>query len=645
MKNYKKLIRLLLAVIIGISSSTALHAQWGFTATYTISGKLCGNTSGTSPVNGIPSKSECESMRSMLMNYQFSMDGCKFTIRCTACTGSDIAGAQQSSTVPGKVTINGTETGQTIFSPNPGQSVTEWGNEFRQKIQSFGIGNTGNNVLLSGDKVVDEMYVNLMNESSENGDRLPTERGRLANTGIPGREDTYSDEKKLVVPEKFDPANTDIAYKAKEDYEAMKGWGEDIGVNLSDYMTKEEYDLDLKTATTEEIGEWNRKYDQYVTDCNTALIKREEERQKNLMAQGEDDSPTTFSPPNNVPVIAPGATVIVNKAPVAPEIDETNIDTGMRSQSTRNKIEESLKEIAKMDRFLNSGQLKSDDYQKRKEKAEQELKNAKDELIKQKKQESQKIIEKYRQELDRYQKERINCGDNKFCQNSIDQAIRETQEKIDKQSRVGFNYEIDAFADGRKNEIQQEESQRSDADKQCEIAYELIENGEVERGNKILDVYAPIYSAEQGAKYVGEAVGNVTEQLKTYTIDKVGEVTGLDLNDEMTRRMAVDAVSYWGEFGIGVVSTASKSNPLSGAGSIIVDAEVGISGNLVRQKWGTGGNSFDGMPLGTTLSVTSNIKNAGSAATSMANITGIASSGSSAVSSTRDLFTKGKKIK
>ena len=159
----KKRIRLsclFVTFILCVLLPNSLYAQWSFTATLTYSGK-CYVTgylpSYSFPVSGIPTKAECESLRSMISAIQAGYDGCKVSYRCTSCTGSDIATSQQMT--PGIVAINGTASGQAFFLPNQAQSIQSWIDDVQQKIQVFGDNSMSNNSIPStGNKEFDKAY-------------------------------------------------------------------------------------------------------------------------------------------------------------------------------------------------------------------------------------------------------------------------------------------------------------------------------------------------------------------------------------------------------------------------------------------------------------------------------------------------------
>jgi hypothetical protein len=162
-ENHIRWTYLFLVLVLLAFSSNRLSAQWSFTATLTYSGKCYGAGSLPSvsvPINGIPTKAECESLRGMLLSIQVGGE-CRVSYRCTSCTGSDMVNSQQM--MPGSISFGGTETGKAFFSPSPGQSTQDWINSVQEKAQSLGFNHTnssnnGFTLPRTGDDSFDKTY-------------------------------------------------------------------------------------------------------------------------------------------------------------------------------------------------------------------------------------------------------------------------------------------------------------------------------------------------------------------------------------------------------------------------------------------------------------------------------------------------------
>ena len=162
MYKMKKHITILAALFCLLHMSQSAYGQWGFTATLSYSGSCAGyGTSYSFPISGLSTKSQCESIRNMLLDIRVSVDGCSVYYRCTSCTGSDIASFQS-----GSVSIVGTETGTAYFSPNQYQSSEDWINDIWLKQQALDLHNASDNdfTFLSSDNAeFDKTYQNLAN--------------------------------------------------------------------------------------------------------------------------------------------------------------------------------------------------------------------------------------------------------------------------------------------------------------------------------------------------------------------------------------------------------------------------------------------------------------------------------------------------
>jgi hypothetical protein len=129
MKRYVFIIGLWAACL---ALPNTLQAQWGFTVTQGQRGNCsgCGDIKitvinfGSIPVSGFPTKQECEAARQYLAGISQSfVCGCTLYVRCSGCTGKDIAGfgfgADGSvNTNDGSVRVSGTSQGSSYYTPN-----------------------------------------------------------------------------------------------------------------------------------------------------------------------------------------------------------------------------------------------------------------------------------------------------------------------------------------------------------------------------------------------------------------------------------------------------------------------------------------------------------------------------------------------
>ena len=183
----RSLIPSLLIFIIFIFSGfdKNLSAQgWTFTATLTYAGPCGAYTPYIAPVTFppvIPTRSDCESLRQLIMSYEASspiynddnqyIGMCRVFYTCTPCSGSDIvANFELDYNTPGYVSIDGLMQGNSFFSPHQSQEIENWINNYLQRMQSLGNPVNIENLLpiqdipLTGDNEFDQFYFNQLNE-------------------------------------------------------------------------------------------------------------------------------------------------------------------------------------------------------------------------------------------------------------------------------------------------------------------------------------------------------------------------------------------------------------------------------------------------------------------------------------------------
>ncbi|MCB9023756.1 MAG: hypothetical protein H6542_04270 [Lentimicrobiaceae bacterium] len=183
----RSLIPSLLIFIIFIFSGfdKNLSAQgWTFTATLTYAGPCGSYTPYIQPITfppSIPTQSDCESLRQLIMSYEVStpiynddnqyIGMCRVFYTCTPCSGSDIvANFELDYNAPGYVSIDGLMQGNAFFSPHQSQEIENWINNYLQRMQSLGNPVNMENLLpiqdfpLTGDNEFDQFYFNQLNE-------------------------------------------------------------------------------------------------------------------------------------------------------------------------------------------------------------------------------------------------------------------------------------------------------------------------------------------------------------------------------------------------------------------------------------------------------------------------------------------------
>jgi hypothetical protein len=161
--------------IIGLSLKT--NAQgWTFTISVGQSGP-CGVGIPPLPIPslpnfGIPTQSQCESLRQTLLSITQSypvtdnrgnyIGDCKLYVICTPCSGSDIVTPGQVS--PGEVSFDGQFQGNPLFTAHESSAFEDWAKDYRQQLASYGITTILGNTLtppqipLTGDPNFDAFY-------------------------------------------------------------------------------------------------------------------------------------------------------------------------------------------------------------------------------------------------------------------------------------------------------------------------------------------------------------------------------------------------------------------------------------------------------------------------------------------------------
>ncbi|MDR1348797.1 MAG: hypothetical protein LBJ63_10335 [Prevotellaceae bacterium] len=251
MKKYLFIIGLWAACV---ALPNTVKAQWGFTVTQGQSGNCVGCDDikitviniGSIPVNGFPTRQECEAARQTLVGIrQAFVCGCTLYVICSSCTGKDIAGFDVGgNTNDGSVRVSGTSQGSSYYTPNSFDALQD---AYDQK-------NFQNEVLLGTDQVI------TYNELAITGDINFDTRFKKLYGGrpVPGFIQWNPEENRIK-----------DGYEAKGSYQLMKELGEKYGLNLSNYLSEDLWNKMGNKAggmSSSEIAEFNKQYDKYVSD-------------------------------------------------------------------------------------------------------------------------------------------------------------------------------------------------------------------------------------------------------------------------------------------------------------------------------------------------------------------------------------------
>lgn len=179
----KVLIALLSSYIVfNCFTSKTIAQGWSFTFQIYATGN-CGGVQPpavTLPHLGLPTKSQCESLRQQVLAIKASVGGCTVGYTCTACTGSDIVtpgpggtgglGGSSGQGAAGEVSFDGLFEGKPLFTPHQSSAFEDWARDYRQQLESYGITSIlGKNITpnqipeipLTGDIGVDTTYAKL----------------------------------------------------------------------------------------------------------------------------------------------------------------------------------------------------------------------------------------------------------------------------------------------------------------------------------------------------------------------------------------------------------------------------------------------------------------------------------------------------
>jgi len=174
----KQLVALVLLPVALSGLPAITNAQgWGFSFQITTSGPCYGDIPAIPSFNipnGIPNKSQCESLRQTILDIKVSgavydehgnyIGDCSVFYTCTPCTGSDIVTTSNGSSGPGSVSVNGLTQGTAFFSPHESEAIQNWIDDYMEKMKAMGwdinAANTPTlqDVPLTGDLNFDKYY-------------------------------------------------------------------------------------------------------------------------------------------------------------------------------------------------------------------------------------------------------------------------------------------------------------------------------------------------------------------------------------------------------------------------------------------------------------------------------------------------------
>ncbi|MDO9340505.1 MAG: hypothetical protein Q7T72_08270 [Bacteroidales bacterium] len=164
----KLFIALLFSFIAFFCFSFKTNAQgWTFTFQMYANGN-CGGVqlpTITVPNLGIPTKSQCESLRQQVLAIKVTGGNCSMGYTCTPCTGSDIASngsdIANGQVKPGEVSF---DPGKPFFTTHQSSAFEDWARDYRQQLESYGITSilgkniTPNQIPLTGNMNFDKFY-------------------------------------------------------------------------------------------------------------------------------------------------------------------------------------------------------------------------------------------------------------------------------------------------------------------------------------------------------------------------------------------------------------------------------------------------------------------------------------------------------
>jgi len=270
MKNrINKLIVITIIAVCFVSVNTA-WGQWTFTATLRTSGNCYVVNLPIPPFDFFSTKAECEQMRNIILGIESNYGGCHAYYECTRCTGTDIVipGQGSSQTNPlnqtnsttGNLNLIGTSTGQPFFTSHPIHETVDFIDQTSTQqnlLNSRGRMVFYNGINVTGDKRFDNEWSKLYGRST---DYINFGRPDEAFSKGEGRVIYYSGRRASYLPNE--------SLSERSGYQVMKELGESVGLDISNYISEEFWNKDIRDMSSEEVAEWNRQYDKFVMDVN-----------------------------------------------------------------------------------------------------------------------------------------------------------------------------------------------------------------------------------------------------------------------------------------------------------------------------------------------------------------------------------------
>ena len=154
----------------------SVFGQWTFTMSLQVSGNCSGPTaeyaknifnSQASSIwsgGGLPTKAQCEQVRSQLLALRSRADECEMYFSCSECTGSDMNMGGSSSNLAtrtddaaAQLNQMGLEYGQAYHSPSTVEDISAWFNEYQLKLEN-GNGEMQSFTINTGDVDYEKAY-------------------------------------------------------------------------------------------------------------------------------------------------------------------------------------------------------------------------------------------------------------------------------------------------------------------------------------------------------------------------------------------------------------------------------------------------------------------------------------------------------
>lgn len=163
-----------LFIVCFVCFACSVFGQWTFTMSLQTSGNCEGSEYAKNIFNsqassiwsggGLPTKAQCEQIRSQISAIRSSYGDCVMYFSCSECTGSDMnmggSGsnlATRTNDAAAQLNQMGLEHGQAYHSPSTVEDVSAWLNEYQLKLEN-GNGETKNFTINTGDADYEKVY-------------------------------------------------------------------------------------------------------------------------------------------------------------------------------------------------------------------------------------------------------------------------------------------------------------------------------------------------------------------------------------------------------------------------------------------------------------------------------------------------------